>query len=224
MQAIPHTVKAFDDDLDRLRALVCELGGRAESAVADAVVALVKADQSRAEIVLGGQERVEALVARIERETVQMIALRSPLADDLREALAAFRIVALIARMADNAVNIARRALTLGDFRAEQMRTIAAMGEAVTAMVKASLDAYARRDPVAAARVAAMDDVVDAFHSGLFASLVELMTRQPETITAASHLLIVSQKLERVADHAASIAAIVSYVATGVAPGGEAAA
>ena len=222
MQAVPHTVKAFDDDLDRLRALVCELGGRAEAAVADAVAALVNADPGRGEAVLAGQERVEALVARIERETVQMIALRSPLADDLREVLAAFRIVTLIGRMADNAANIARRALSLGEFRAEQMRTIAAMGEAVTAMVKAALDAYATRDPAAAARVTAMDDTVDAFHCGLFTSLVQLMTRQPETITAASHLLIVSQKLERVADHATTIGSIVQYVATGVAPGGEA--
>ena len=111
MQAVPHTVKAFDDDLDRLRALVCELGGRAEAAVADAVAALVSADFGPRRTVLAGQAPVEALVARIERETVQMIALRSPLADDLREVLAAFRIVALIARMADNAANIARRAL-----------------------------------------------------------------------------------------------------------------
>lgn len=224
MQAVPHTVKAFDDDLDRLRALVCELGGCAEAAVADAVAALVNADSGRGEAVLAGQARVEALVGRIEREIVQMIALRSPLADDLREVLAAFRIVALIARMADNAANIARRALSLGEFRAEQMRTIAAMGEAVTAMVKAALDAYAIRDSAAAARVTAMDDAVDAFHAGLFASLVRLMTQQPETITAASHLLIVSQKLERVADHAASIGSIVRYVATGVATGGETAA
>jgi phosphate transport system protein len=222
VQANPHTVKAFDDDLDRLRALVCELGGRAETAVVDAVAALVKADAGRAEAVLAGQTAVEALAARIERETVQMIALRSPLADDLREVLAAFRIVALIARMADNAMNIARRAMQLGEFRAaEQTRTIAAMGDAVTTMVKAALDAYSGRDPAAAARVFAMDDEVDAFHAGLFASLVAHMTRHPETITASSHLLIVSQKLERIADHAASIAGIVHYAATGAAPSDE---
>lgn len=225
MQANPHTVKAFDDDLDRLRALVCELGGRAEAAVAEAVAALVKADDARAEAVLAGQTRVDMLAAHIEREAVQMIALRSPLADDLREVLAAFRIVALIARMADNASNIARRALLLGDFRAAaQMRTIAAMGEAVTAMAKAALDAYSVSDPDAAQRVPAMDDAVDAFQTGLFASLVDQMTRHPETITAASHLLIVAQKLERIADHAAAIARIVHYAATGVPPGEGAAA
>lgn len=225
MQANPHTVKAFDDDLDRLRALVCELGGRAEAAVGEAVAALIKADGPRAEAVLAGQARVEALAARIEREAVQMIALRSPLADDLREVLAAFRIVALIARMADNGANVARRALLLGDFRAAaQIRTIAAMGEAVTGMVKAALDAYSVRDPAAALRVLAMDDAVDAFQAGLFASLVDQMTRHPETIIPASHLLIASQKLERVADHAAAVAGIVHYAATGAAPGeGEAA-
>jgi phosphate transport system protein len=225
VQANPHTVKAFDDDLDRLRALVCELGGRAETAVAEAVAALVKADGARAEAVLAGQARVEALAARIEREAVQMIALRSPLADDLREVLTAFRIVALIARMADNAANVARRVPLLGDFRAAtQMRTIAAMGEAVAAMVKAALDAYSVRDPAAALQVLAMDDAVDAFQAGLFAALVEQMTRHPETITAASHLLIVAQKLERVADHAATVAGLVHYAATGALPGEEVAA
>lgn len=212
MQANPHTVKAFDDDLDRLRALVCELGGRAEAAVGEAVAALSKSDGPRAEAVLASHAQVELLAAKIEREAVQMIALRSP--------LAAFRIVALIARMADNGANIARRALQLGDFRAAtQLRTIAAMGEAVTAIVKAALDTYSVRDPAAALRVLAMDDAVDAFQAGLFTSLVEQMTRHPETITAASHLLIVSQKLERAADHAAAIAAIVHYAATGAMPG-----
>jgi phosphate transport system protein len=213
-------VTAFDDDLDRLRALVCELGGRAEAAVSEAVASLAPADGPRAEAVLAGQVRTEALAARIEREAVQMIALRSPLADDLRDMLAAFRIVALIARMGDNAANVARRALLLGDFRAAtQTRTVAAMGEAAAAMVKAALDAYSMRDPAAALRVLAMDDAVDAFQAGLFASLVEQMTRHPETITAGSHLLIVSQKLERIADHAAAVAGIVHYAATGTLPG-----
>ena len=131
MQAVPHTLKAFDDDLDRLRALVCELGGRAEAAVADAVAALVQRRSPTGPDSARRPGPVDALVARIEREAVQMIALRSPLADDLREVLSAFKIVALIARMADNAANIARRALSSASSAREQMRTIATMGEAV---------------------------------------------------------------------------------------------
>ncbi|MGE0179161.1 MAG: phosphate signaling complex protein PhoU [Sphingomonas sp.] len=219
MQTSPHTLKAFDDDLDRLRALVCELGGRVEAAIADAVQALVRIDPGRAEAVLANHSRVAALVSRIEREAVQMIALRAPLADDLREVLSAFKIVSLIARMGDCAANVARRALLFGGSRPiAEIRTIATLGEGVTAMIKAALDSYSVRDPVAAARVVDMDDQIDALHAGLFRALVDLMTRNPDTITAATHLLIVSQKLERAADHAAAIAAIVHYAATGDAP------
>lgn len=219
MEPSPHTLTAFDDDLDRLRALVCELGGRVETAIADCVQAIARADTDRAEKVLANQTRVVALVAQVEREAVQLIALRAPLADDLREVLSAFKIVNLIARMCDCATNVARRSLLLNGVRAiAEVRTIATLGDGVAAMVKGALDAYAVRDPVAAARVIAMDDRIDALQAGLFRALVDHMARHPDTITAASHLLIIGQKLERAADHAASIAAMVHYAATGAPP------
>lgn len=219
MEANLHTLKAFDEDLDRLRASVCELGGRVEAAISDAVKALVDRDALRAEAVIADHHQVAALASRAEREGVQMIALRAPLADDLREVLSAFKIVGLIARMSDCAANVARRAGLIGELRGSaEIRAVEALGQAVAVMVKGALDAYARRDPAAAARIAAMDDEVDSLHSSLFRGLVDHMTRYPETITAASHLLIAVQKLERAGDHAASIAGIVHYAATGAPP------
>lgn len=219
MEASPHTLKAFDDDLDRLRALVCELGGQVEQAIGDSVLAIVQADPDRAEAVLANHARIATLVSRIEREAVQLIALRAPLADDLREVLSAFKIVNLVARMGDCAANIARRSLLLADARSlAEVRTVAALGQAVATMAKAALDAYAVRDPAAAGRVVAMDDEVDALHAGLFRALVDHMTRHPEAITTGSHLIVVAQKLERAADHAASIARSVHYAATGAPP------
>ena len=218
-EASPHTLKAFDDDLDRLRALVCELGGRVESSIADCVQAIVRSDPDRAAKVLADQTPIVGLVSRIEREAVQLIALRAPLADDLRDVLSAFKIVNLIARMGDCATNIARRAMLLNGTREiREIRTVGALGDGVARMVKGALDSYAVRDAAAAARVIAMDDEIDALHAGLFRALVDHMARQPETITAATHLVIVGQKLERAADHAASIAAMVHYAATGAPP------
>lgn len=222
METNLHTLKAFDEDLDRLRALVCELGGRAEACLSGAVRALVGSDTQRAEAVLADHRRTAELAFRAEREGVQMIALRAPLADDLREVLSAFKISGLIARMNDCAVNVARRSMLIDGVRAiPEMRAVQTLGETVAAMVKGALDAYSRRDAAAAAGIVAMDDEADSLQSGLFRALVDHMTRYPETITAASHLLIAVQKLERAADHAAAVAGIVHYAATGALPAAQ---
>jgi len=219
----PHTLTAFDDDLDQLRAMVCEMGGRVEAAVADAVAALALADADRAHRVVTGDARVDGLAADIERHAIHLIALRSPLADDLREVLSAFKIANLIARMGDCAKNIAHRAIILGAARPlDQVRAIAGMREAVSPMVKGALDAFSTRDAALAARVLEMDDIVDTYHSGIFRALVDHMAAYPDSITAASHLMFVSQKLERIGDHAAAIASMVHFALTGrTAPGDE---
>ena len=216
MRAAPHTLTAFDEDLEQLRALVSELGGRAEAALFDAMAALVQFDEGRAREVAAADARIDTLAAEVDRRAVQLIALRSPLADDLREVLAALKIAGLIARMGDCAKNIARRTELLGAFpRFGQLTSIAGMAQAVLAMVKASLDAFSARDPRAAAAIERMDDTVDAYHACIFRSLIEEMASDPRRITAASHLLMVSQKLERTADHAVAIACHVHFLVVG---------
>jgi phosphate transport system protein len=211
-----HTLSVFDDELEQLRALVCEMGGRVEAAVVEAVGALLQRDETRARAVLDNDARIDALAARIEKEAVHLIALRSPLADDLRDVLAAFKIAGLIARMGDCAVNIAVRATTIGDCREiTQMKSIANMRDSVLAMVKNALDAFTMRNSVAADRVAGMDDAVDHLHAAIFRALVDRMADDPRTIPAAAHLLFVSQKLERIGDHAVGIADMVRFAAVG---------
>lgn len=217
MKSAPHTLKVFDEDLERLRALVSELGGQVEAAVFDAVAALIQGDGGRARAVTGAVRKIDALAADVDRKAVELIALRSPLADDLREVLTALKIATLAARVGGCASNIARRTALLGTRRRlAQLTSIAGMAQPVLAMVKAALDAFAARDPDAAARLAEMDDTVDAYHACIFRSLIQEMTRDPRQITAASHLLIVSQKLERTADHAVSIAGQVHFAVTGL--------
>lgn len=214
MRAAPHTLSVFDDDLDRLRASVCEMGGRVEAAVADAVAALVQGDPERAARVIADDRRVDALAAQIERTAVHLIALRSPLADDLRDVLAAFKIAGLIARMGDCAKNIAHRSNDIGDARGlAQLTSLGKMAVDVSAMLKAAFDAFARRDGAAAARVAAMDDAVDAWRTAITRSLIDHMTRDSRSIGAATHLLFAAQKLERIGDHAVGIAEMVGFAA-----------
>jgi phosphate transport system protein len=217
VRTAPHTLSVFDEELDRLRASVCEMGGRVETAVADAVGALVQGDPERGLRVVAGDQRVDALAAGIERTAIHLIALRSPLADDLREVLAAFKIAGLVARMGDCAKNIAHRVDLVGDCRGlAQLNSLAAMGEAVAAMVKAALDAFARRDAAAAAEVAAMDDAVDRYRACISRALIDHMAEDSRAITAATHLLFSAQKLERIGDHAVGIAEMVGF-ACGVA-------
>jgi phosphate transport system protein len=214
LKAAPHTLSVFDDDLDRLRASVCEMGGRVEAAVADAVTALVQGDPERARRVIEDDRKVDALAAQIERTAVNLIALRSPLADDLRDVLAAFKIAGLVARIGDCAKNIAHRTKDIGDARGlPQLASLGTMEHEVSAMLKAALDAFARRDGEAAAKVAAMDDTVDTWRAAITRSLIEHMTRDSRSIQAATHLLFAAQKLERVGDHAVGIAEMVGFAA-----------
>jgi phosphate transport system protein len=207
-------VSVFDDELERLRALVCEMGGRVEAAVGDAIGALVGLDEARALAVVADDARIDALAARIELEAVQLIALRAPLADDLREVLAAFKIAGLVARMGDCAKNIAHRATLAGDCRAAApLKSLVAMMHAALAMVKGALDAFTMRDPVAAGQIAALDDALDRYHACISRALVEMMAEDPRHIQAATQLLFVSQKLERIGDHAVGIADTVRFAA-----------
>ncbi len=104
-----HTVKAFDEDINRLRGLISEMGGRAEQALLQAMTALSKGDLALAAQVVEGDKKIDALEAEVEQLTVQTIALRAPMADDLREMIAALKIVSVVERIGDYAKNIAKR-------------------------------------------------------------------------------------------------------------------
>jgi phosphate transport system protein len=214
VKAAPHTLTVFDEELEQLRALVCEMGGRVEASVADAVAALVQGDSARAAAVVADDARIDALAAQVERTSVHLIALRSPLADDLREVMAAFKIAGLLARMGDCAKTVALQVESLGDCRGlAQLKTLAAMGGEAAAMVKAALDAFAHRDAAAAAGVAALDDAVDRYRGCISHALIALMAEDPRSITAATHLMAATQKLERIGDHAVGIAEMVRFAA-----------
>src|SRR3546814_10599788 len=101
-----HTVKAFDEDLNRLRGLISEMGGRAEQALLQAMTALGNGDQELAVQVVQGAKKIDALEAEVEQLAVQTIALRAPMADDLRELIAALKIVSVVERTGDYAKNI----------------------------------------------------------------------------------------------------------------------
>jgi len=211
-----HTVKAFDEDITRLRGLIAEMGGLAEVAIGEAMTALVRGDDQLASEVVARDKRIDALEIEVDKLAVRIIALRAPMADDLREVIAALKIAGVVERIGDYAKNIAKRVGKIEDRkRFEPLTLLPTMGDLAAAMVRDVLTAYAARDPVLAAEVVARDDKVDAFYDSIFRNFVSYMIEKPETISTAAQLLFVARNIERIGDHATNVAEMVYYAATG---------
>jgi phosphate transport system protein len=211
-----HTVKAFDSDLGEIRALVSEMGGRAEVALNDAMEALVRRNLDLAARVVEEDKRIDAIETEIERQVIRLIALRAPMADDLREVIAALKISGVVERMGDYAKNIAKRVPLLMDANGiEPLSILPAMGRAVSDMVRSTLDAFAARDAAAAVAVCESDRVVDDFYNSLFRTLLTYMLENPHNITPSTHLLFIGKNLERIGDHATNVAEMIYFAATG---------
>ena len=214
-----HTVKAFDEDITRLRGLIAEMGGLAEVAIAEAMKALVGGDEELAAAVVERDKKLDALEVEVDALAIRIIALRAPMADDLREIIAALKIGGVIERIGDYAKNIAKRVGSIeGRSRFEPLTLLPAMGELAADMVHDVLTAYAARDPIAAREVIERDHKVDAFYDSIFRNLVSYMVENPATISTAAQLLFVARNLERIGDHATNIAEMVHYAAVGTYP------
>jgi phosphate transport system protein len=214
-----HTVKAFDEDITRLRGLIAEMGGLAELAIQQSLQALVNGDEVLAREVVERDKKIDALEMEVDAMAIRTLALRAPMADDLREIIAALKIGGVLERIGDYAKNIAKRSGRIeGRSRFEPLTLLPAMGEIAIEMVHDVLTAYAARDPVVAREVIERDAKVDAFYDSIFRNLVSHMVENPATISSAAQLLFVARNLERIGDHATNVAEMVHYAAVGSYP------
>ncbi|HEX8388838.1 MAG TPA: phosphate signaling complex protein PhoU [Sphingomonas sp.] len=211
-----HTVKAFDSDIGELRGLISQMGGLAEDAIARAMLALQRGDRTLAAQVKADDREIDRIESEVEKLAIRIIALRAPLANDLREVIAALKIASVIERIGDYAKNIAKRVplVETGD-RIEPISVLPAMGRMASEMVHDVLDAFAARDPEKAVRVCESDTALDDFYDSIFRTLVTFMVENPRTISQVAHLLFVAKNLERIGDHAGNVAEMVYYAATG---------
>ncbi len=211
-----HTVKAFDEDITKLRGLIAEMGGLAEVSLSEAMEALVKGNLDLARQVIDRDKKIDALEAEVDRLAVRIIALRAPMADDLREVIAALKIAGVVERIGDYSKNIAKSADKIEQRKKfEPLTLVPAMADVARGMVHDVLTAYAARDPVLARAVVERDEMVDAFYESLFRNLVSHMMENPATISSAAQLLFVARNIERIGDHATNVAEMVYYAATG---------
>ncbi len=213
-----HTVKAFDQDIGQLRALISQMGGLAEQAIHDAMKALQRGDMSLAAQVRDKDKAIDAIESELEKLVVRVIALRAPMADDLREVIAALKIAAVLERIGDYAKNIAKRVPSIhteGEDRIEAVSILPAMGQLAGDMVRAALDAFSARNAEAAIEVCRRDTQLDDFYDSIFRTLVTFMVENPRTVSQVAHLLFVAKNLERIGDHATNVAEMVYFAATG---------
>ena len=213
----PHTVRSYEEELNQLAAEVARMGGLTEAQVSAAVEAVARRDVALSEAVVARDERIDALELEIESRCIRLVALRQPLADDLRQTLSAIKIAGNLERCGDLAKSIAKRGLVLNE--AEPIipltRSIERLGRLVAARLKDVLDAYATGDVERADAVWSRDQEVDEHYNSLFRELLTYMMGDPRTITPCAHLLFVAKNLERIGDHATNIAEIVHYQLTG---------
>jgi phosphate transport system protein len=212
-----HIVKSYEDELNALGAACVRLGGLAESQLGDAVDAVVRRDPALATKVLQQDDRLDEIEADVEQKAIRLIALRQPMANDLRKTMAAMKIASNLERCGDLAKNIAKRTLVLSEIEPMPAlsRSIERMGRLVETRLKEVLDAYISNDAERAMEVWRRDEEVDEHYNSLFRELLTYMMGDPRTITACAHLLFVAKNLERIGDHATNIAEIVHYEITG---------
>ncbi len=215
-----HILRAFDRDLEAIQAMVMKMGGMVEAAILDAAQALETRDEELAAKVRTGDKAVDALEEQINEEVARLIALRAPTASDLRTVLTVLKVAASLERVGDFAKNMAKRSDVLG-----QMTPIGGAGgslrrmsKAVVGMISDALDAYTGRDVALAEDVRNRDREVDQMYNALFREFLTHMMEDPRNITACMHLHFIAKNIERMGDHATTIAEQVIYLVTGQMP------
>ena len=215
-----HIVSSFDQDLEGLQARLIKMGGQVETALGNAIKALETRDLELSQQVRQGDKAIDAMDEEIRAETARVLALRSPAAGDLRTVLSVMTISTHLERCGDYAKNIAKRTTVLVEASPINgtVPALRRMVRMVEAMLADALDAYIQRDAEKADDVRTRDLEVDQMYNTLFRSLLTHMMEDPRNITACMHLHFIAKNIERMGDHATSIAEQTIYLVTGEMP------
>ena len=213
-----HIVKSFDEELSRLSDLLSRMGGLAESQLENSIKALQKRDSSLAEDAIENDRQIDDLHAEIDELAIRLLALRQPMATDLRHIVTALKVAPIVERIGDYSKNVAKRTIALNQMPpVKPLFTIPRMGRLVREMIKDVLDAFSNNDVEMAREVWARDKEVDDMYDSLFRELLTYMMEDARNITACTHLLFVARNIERIGDLATNISELIHYQVEGVA-------
>lgn len=210
------TERPFDEELQALKEKLLEMAARAEEQIGRAVLSLKERKEEMAQEVIEKEEAVNRLDIEVDELCMRLLALRQPMAADLRFITSAMKISSDLERIGDLAFNIAERTLRLLKYpQLKPLIDIPRMAEISQQMVRDTIKAFIDNDDVLARHVCERDDEVDALNDQIFRELLTFMIADPSTITRAVELILVGRHLERIADHATNIAEDVIYMVKG---------
>ena len=202
-----HIIKSYDDELKRLTSEIVKMGELAVAQLEAAIDVVQRRDERAAQRVVDNDDAIDTLEQEISQDVVRLLALRAPIAGDLRSVFAALRIAADIERIGDYAANVAKRSMALNLAPPlPHTRGLSALGTLAVQQVRDVLVAYRDNDAEAAQQVRARDAELDAQYTGLFRELLTYMMEDARSITPCTHLLFMAKNIERIGDHATNIA------------------
>ncbi|MEP4378015.1 MAG: phosphate signaling complex protein PhoU [Alphaproteobacteria bacterium] len=211
-----HIVTSFDEELSRLSDLLSRMGGLAESQLENSIEALQKRDSSLAESAIENDRRIDQLHVEVDELAIRLLALRQPMATDLRHIVTALKVAPIVERIGDYSKNVAKRTIALNQMPpVKPLFTIPRMGRLVREMIKDVLDAFSNNDVAMAREVWVRDKEVDDMYDSLFRELLTYMMEDARNITACTHLLFVARNIERIGDLATNIAELIHYQVEG---------
>jgi phosphate transport system protein len=211
-----HIVKSFEQELKQLGDMLVEMGGLLESQLAAATNAVMQGDNASATLAMEQDPAVDALERGVEQLVIRMLALRQPMAGDLRQIVSSLKISSDLERIGDYAANVAKRSIVLNQFNLPfKLGGLSHMARLVQENLKLTIDVVGDFDPERAIQVWRADQVVDDIYTAIFRELITYMMEDPRNITPCTHLLFVAKNLERIGDHTTNIAETVHYAATG---------
>ena len=214
--AADHIIKAYDQELDQLNNTIAQMGGLAEIQLANAIEAVAERDTELTSETVEADARIDALEHQVQDQVVRLLALRQPMARDLRNIVAALKISSDLERIGDYATNVAERSIVLSQTQAvKPAYAIPRMGAFAQSLIKNVLDAFIERNTEKALQVWRSDEELDEMYSSLFRELLTYMMEDPRNITPSTHLLFIAKNIERIGDHATNIAETVHFLVEG---------
>jgi len=212
-----HTSKRFDEDLERLRASILQMGGLAEEQLNQAIASLVQGDLQLAALVIEEERQINQLERLVDENCSRILATRTPAASDLRLVIGILKTATDIERIGDEGKKIARLGIRLNSIEhpTQRLTELRHLGRSVANMLHDTLDAFARHDADAALKVAHRDRLIDEEYEAIQRQNITFMMEDPRAIRRALDVMWAVRALERIGDHAKNICEHVIYIVRG---------
>lgn len=211
-----HTVKAYDSDLNQLNKMIIEMGKKAHRQLEKSIQSMKERNPTVAQEVIDEDQKIDEMEYVIDNFAVRLLALRQPVASDLRQVVAALKISSHLERIADYAVNIAKRVIPLSQTPSvSPIETIPSMASLTQQMILGVLEAYEKLDDEKTTLIWKQDAEVDQMYAGLIRNVLIHMTEQPQDIGPCTHILFMAKHIERIGDHITNIAEVIHFITHG---------